>query len=65
VNTTWILTPLAAIAVLYGLEWFLRRRSERAWAADRASRVRAREERDAEVALLERLSAMQDAEDPR
>ena len=64
-NTTWILTPLAVIAVLYGLERFLRRRSDRAWAADLAGRARVREAREREVALLERLYAMQDAEDPR
>jgi len=46
VNTTWILTPLAVIAALYGLERFLRRRSERAWAADLAGRVREARERE-------------------
>jgi len=62
---TWILAPLGVIAAYVALDRFLRRRSERAWAADFDSRVRAREARDREVALLERLYAMQDAEDPR
>jgi len=63
VNTTWILTPLAVIAALYGLERFLRRRSERAWAADLDRRVREGDQRAAEIAWLHALYAMESAEE--